>query len=357
MNYIIIILLIFFQLFSFGKLEDNVIALIGGYTPDSNYIDVWGGNYSCDLDSIKNLGYSTVGGLIDSKITICGGNNTCYQLDPLLNLWMDFPEMVGADSRFDCGYVMTPNGLFVTGGFFGCATNSAEYYNDSKWIPLPNETYPSYGSCMTQLNDTHTLHIGKIIIVKKAKIIYDFRIILTGGYQNVQCNSTNIVSNQIHIFDWTNQEWSEAEPMYYNRSSPMCATLPDGKVIVTGGQNQTFGILNSTEIYDPIKNGWAFSTDLPFPIFNGQLVNHTHSNGTSALYLVNGWTNFTAKITLKSILHFNYSSDNNVSSKWFEVGQLQNGRSGAVILSIPKTSLPNCVPRTTPCLEDFISFQ
>ena len=129
--------------------------------------------------------------------------------------------------------------------------------------------------------------------------------------------------------------------MYFNRSSPMCATLPDGKVIVTGGQNQSYGILNSTEIYDPIKNGWTFSTDLPYPIFNGQLVNHTLSNGTSALYLVNGWTNFTAKITLKSILHFNYSSD--VSPKWLEVGQLQNGRSGAVVLSIPKTSLPNCV--------------
>ena len=169
MNYFIIIIILF-QSFSFGKLEDNVIALIGGYTSDTNYIDVWGGNYTCDLDSIKNLGYSTVGGLIDSKITVCGGNNTCYQLDPLLNIWVKFPEMVGANGRFDCGYVMTPNGLFVTGGFFGCATNAAEYYDDSKdshskWVPLPNVTFPSYGSCMTQLNDTHTLHIGNTYLI------------------------------------------------------------------------------------------------------------------------------------------------------------------------------------------------
>ena len=59
---------------------------------------------------------------------------------------------------------------------------------------------------------------------------------LSGGAYNNRTDPYAILgpSNQTWVLDWRNMSWAQVGDMHYQRDSPQCTNLPDGKVIVTG---------------------------------------------------------------------------------------------------------------------------
>jgi N-acetylneuraminic acid mutarotase len=67
------------------------------------------------------------------------------------------------------------------------------------------------------------------------------------------------------------QSWQYIVPMNHARSRPRAAILPNGKIIVVGGNNG-YVALTSCEIYDPLTNTWSEGGSMNTPRWNFQLL-------------------------------------------------------------------------------------
>ena len=268
---------------SLAKAEDPVLVILGGTDNDDSILDtslVVGlqNDYECNIGELAHRTYGAVGGISGSQMIYCGGSlgnfeiqDNCYYYDPDYNIWSETDHEHGMNvSRHWAGYARTDHGLMATGGYedeYICAGNTAEYLSkaNGKWEYLPKVPLYSRGSCLVQLNHSHTLHIG-------------------GAAATRCCIMCVRETNTVLAFNWITKEWSEMEPMKENRTVAMCAQLNDGKIIVTGGQD-LFGLLKSTEIFDPVTQSWTSGPDLPLYWGYGKLV--SYSGGP---LLVNGFT-------------------------------------------------------------------
>jgi PKD repeat protein len=61
-------------------------------------------------------------------------------------------------------------------------------------------------------------------------------------------------------FDPVTESWTNRTPMHYARWYPTVTTLPDGRVLATGGTNECKGKVRIPEVYDPSTDTW---TELP----------------------------------------------------------------------------------------------
>ena len=61
----------------------------------------------------------------------------------------------------------------------------------------------------------------------------------------------------------TPNTWTSAAPIPTARQWAMGASLPGGKVLVTGGEDDNFNILGDTEVYDPSNDTWTTQSRVP----------------------------------------------------------------------------------------------
>ena len=89
--------------------------------------------------------------------------------------------------------------------------------------------------------------------------IPDGRVLLTGG--QIQNAPSSIVTNSIDIFNPADNTVSPGAPMTVARWSHAAVTLLDGRVLVTGGRTASTSppgvVLATAEIYDPVANTWT----------------------------------------------------------------------------------------------------
>ena len=89
-------------------------------------------------------------------------------------------------------------------------------------------------------------------------LLADGRVLIIGGLVNETVDGPNIDSlNSTEIYDHTSDSWSLGAVMTQGRGLHTATTLPDGKILVTGGLNTARQPLNSAELYDPITDSWA----------------------------------------------------------------------------------------------------
>ena len=158
-------------------------------------------------------------------------------------------------------------GFFVTGGVDsdGFGNNHTEYFNGTNWIEASPLPFQSFGACLTQLNQTHTMHIGGTV----------------DSYVSNSNTRTHFnVTNKVLVFDWTMEKWTELTSMSQSRWAAGCTTLPNGEILVAGGVSSLFCLndgssrncngnwlsndaLNTTEIFDPKTNSWKSGPALP----------------------------------------------------------------------------------------------
>lgn len=85
-----------------------------------------------------------------------------------------------------------------------------------------------------------------------ASLLPDGDILVAGGQD---ANGKALASTE--IYDVATNHWSLGIPMNEARWGATAVTLPDGRVLVAGGANAQNYAVNTAEIYDPATNTWA----------------------------------------------------------------------------------------------------
>lgn len=126
-----------------------------------------------------------------------------------------------------------------------------------------NEIYSIVDSCWHQVDTTFKPRANHT-----ATKLKDGRVLITGGF-----NNTDKELAECEIYNPDTKKWSLAAPLNKARCNHSATMLKDGKVLVTGGQNYlnpTDPWLNSCELYDPEKDAWVDVNPLKYA--------HTHHN-------------------------------------------------------------------------------
>ncbi|MDE3194542.1 MAG: hypothetical protein KGN00_12750 [Chloroflexota bacterium] len=92
-----------------------------------------------------------------------------------------------------------------------------------------------------------------------AAALPDGDVLVAGGNYNTRPLATS------EIYDPRTDTWREAAPLSHPRVRFSMVSLPDGRVLVAGGLDQLGRPLATTEIYDPDKDRWSAGPDLSTP--------------------------------------------------------------------------------------------
>jgi hypothetical protein len=84
----------------------------------------------------------------------------------------------------------------------------------------------------------------------------DGRVIAPGGYQ---AYSTMATTTSTEIFDPASRTWSLGPKMHERRDNYGAVILPDGRILVAGGEAYPGRVWSSAEIYDPLLNRWILT--------------------------------------------------------------------------------------------------
>jgi hypothetical protein len=103
--------------------------------------------------------------------------------------------------------------------------------------------------------DSRTWLVGAPLIDERsdhgATALPDGRILVTGGNQGTRLVRTT------EIYDPSRDVWTPAAPMPRGRTQFSIATLPDGHVLVAGGFREDGRLTISTLLYDPARDAWS----------------------------------------------------------------------------------------------------
>jgi N-acetylneuraminic acid mutarotase len=95
-----------------------------------------------------------------------------------------------------------------------------------------------------------------------ATLLPNGKVLVTGGLSSQGIN--NHALNGAELYDPTTGKWKVTGSMAYPRYYPTATLLPNGKVLVAGG-NKLGGDLSSAEIYDPATETWTNTGSMTIP--------------------------------------------------------------------------------------------
>jgi hypothetical protein len=150
-----------------------------------------------------------------------------------------------SETRIDHTATLLPSGkVLVAGGLVmpypGPSLASAELYD-------PSTNGWSMAAPMIESRTRHT-----------ATLLPDGRVLLVGG-QRFDFHDGGLFPGRptdAEIYDPKANRWSSTAPMGASRLAQTATQLPDGRVLVTGGQDEDSVTLKSTEIYDAPQDRW-----------------------------------------------------------------------------------------------------
>jgi N-acetylneuraminic acid mutarotase len=142
---------------------------------------------------------------------------------------------------------LLPNGkVLVAGGFLDvtfcpCVTDAAELYNPA------TGTWTNTSNLVTSRGD-HT-----------ATLLSDGSVLVAGGNDG---SGSLLTLKTAELYDPATDSWSSAGNLNTARSGHTATLMPNGKVLVAGGERNGNGPLNSAELYDPATGTWSSTGNL-----------------------------------------------------------------------------------------------
>jgi N-acetylneuraminic acid mutarotase len=188
--------------------------------------------------------------LQSGRVLIAGGTDgrgkvlaSAEVYDPAKDRWSPAGSM--AATRIDHTATLLPSGkVLVAGGlvlpFPAPSLASAELYD-----PATNAW--TIAAPMLESRTRHT-----------ATLLPDGRVLVVGGL-TVTLRDGGLFPSQptdAEIYDPKTDHWSATAPMGASRLGQTATLLPDGRVLIAGGQDSGVAIFNSTEIYEAAQDRW-----------------------------------------------------------------------------------------------------
>lgn len=105
---------------------------------------------------------------------------------------------------------------------------------------------------------TSVAPMGTLRSSHAATLLADGRVLVTGGSTVSSGAAQGYVNNaSAEIYDPVANTWTATPPMSVARAHHTATLLPDGKVLVVGGENASYLVEGSAEVYDPAANTWS----------------------------------------------------------------------------------------------------
>jgi len=212
---------------------------------------------------------------------------------------------------------LLPNGKILAAGGLapGTTTNCAELYDPAtgKWTRTNAMSY-------VRANHTATLlHSGKVLVTGGS--IPDTNYINT----NSGISYINALSSS-ELFDPATGTWAMTGPLNTARSGHTATLLPDGRVLVAGGDDSTNGVytdFSSAEIYDPLSGTWSYTSPM-----------QTNRVGHKAILLPSGNVLVTGGVSASNFLASSELFDPHAGT-WTYTGSMSTNRSGFTTTLLP----------------------
>ncbi len=210
--------------------------------------------------------------LLDGRVLAIGGMGTqggdqhmmqSEIYDPGTGQWnftgsLNVLRGTGLGSAADGGAILLNDGRVLATGSLIADTTTAEIYDPAtgQWSLTGSMQYPN--------RDRHLVKLG------------DGRILAIGGDKAGEELAT------VEIFDPTTETWTETGSLHYNRGGGFGAVLlPDGRVLIAGGQQDPSVPVLQSEIYDPATGQWSIDATINYHHIGGNMV--TLDNGSALI--------------------------------------------------------------------------
>ena len=191
------------------------------------------------------------------------------EVDVTTDTWTAAPQMPTERVAGHTATLLANGKLLVAGGVksAGAGTAAVDLFD-------PIALAWTSAAPMSVMRSSHT-----------ATLLADGRVLVTGGSTVSAAAAQGYVNNaSAEIYDPVANTWTATAPMSVARSHHTATRLPDGKVLVVGGENALYLVEASAEVYDPVANTWT-ATRLPPLSPRSQ---HTATLLSSGLVLIAG---------------------------------------------------------------------
>ncbi len=188
--------------------------------------------------------------LPNGRVLIAGGSDgrgkalaSAEVYDPARNRWSPAGSM--AATRIDHTATLLASGRVLVAGGLIMPFPSPSLASTELYDPARNAW--SIAAPMIESRTRHT-----------ATLLPDGRVLAVGGL-SVTLRDGALFPSQptsAEIYDPKADRWSTTAPMGVDRLGQTATPLPDGRVLVAGGEDRSLTVLNSTEIYDPTEDRW-----------------------------------------------------------------------------------------------------
>ena len=202
-------------------------------------------NWATQAAGIASVSNGAASGLVlgSTGVTATIGTvSAAAAVDVTTDTWTTAPQMPTERVAGHTATLLANGKLLVAGGVksAGAGTAAADLFDPAA------ATWTSVAP-MNVIRSSHT-----------ATLLADGRVLVAGGSTVSSAAATGYVNNtSAEIYDPVANMWTAAPPMNVARSHHTATRLPDGKVLVVGGENVLYLVEPSAEVYDPVANTWT----------------------------------------------------------------------------------------------------